>query len=379
VTRRTMLMAVYNPIEVDGRVKRACGALSENYDLTLLCPMGEGTHQASAYRIERVRLAASTLPAFKLLGFWRSLITMARRMRPDVVYAHDFFLPFPGWVAAKLSGARLVYDAHELITPTDGENLGRKEALFYRLEQMVVNRADLVIAANPERAEVMRDHYRMKQTPVSVGNVPPRSANALSDAEVIERYPGMKRRAAGDVHVVYMGDVSFARGLDVLVEASTLLPANFKIVFVGGGPDLARLRETAARDPQQRIIAIGPIAHAHVHDVIRQADIGYISYSMKGLNNLLCAPNKVFEYANAGLPMLATCQPTLRRMFSECTIGRVVGCDGTVTAQGVAAGLQAVAADLQTHRAALDGFLARYSWNVEAQRLVTSVDAVFRP
>jgi glycosyltransferase involved in cell wall biosynthesis len=90
---------------------------------------------------------------------------------------------------------------------------------------------------------------------------------------------------------------------------------------------------------------------------------------MKGLNNILCAPNKVFEYAHAGLPMVATCQPTIKRMFDEFSIGRLVGCGEDPDARALAEAITGVASNLALCRAQLPLFLDAYSWQRESQRL----------
>jgi hypothetical protein len=98
---------------------------------------------------------------------------------------------------------------------------------------------------------------------------------------------------------------------------------------------------------------------------------------MLGLNNILCAPNKVFEYAQAGLPMVATCQPTIRRLFDQHRIGCLVGCDIEVTAQRVAAAILELSRNLALYENGLNGFLREHTWQNEATRLVRSMQAVF--
>jgi glycosyltransferase involved in cell wall biosynthesis len=353
-------------------VKRTAASLAEHYAVLLACPHGRGDYRNDRFDIHRVELHGFGRMT-RLLSFWWSMIALALKSRPDVVYAHDFFLPLPGWIAARLIGAKVVYDAHELIVPAPGEKLSPRSWFFYRMERLTIQRFDVVVAANPERAEVMRKHYRLPRSPVSVGNVPPLPVSTLSDAQVLELYPALQRRDAADVRLVYMGDMSLERGLGVLVDSCALLAARFKLILVGGGPDLDRLRELASHALAGRLTVIGPVPHAHVHDVIRLADIGYVSYSMSGLNNILCAPNKVFEYAHAGLPMVATCQPTIQRLFDQYQIGQLVGCGAQLAAPMVAAAIQALADDLPRYRKALPIFIAQNTWHAEAARLVEAL------
>jgi glycosyltransferase involved in cell wall biosynthesis len=244
------------------------------------------------------------------------------------------------------------------------------------LEQLSVPFADVVVAANPERAAKMREHYRLRKAPLSVGNIPVRSPPALPSEEVPRLYAGLRKESPEDIHVVYMGDVDLGRGIGLLVEAAAFLPARFKFVFVGTGPDIDRLKALAEGPLRDRLRVIGAVPHAHVQQVISHGDIGFVSYSMKGLNNVLCAPNKVFEYAHAGLPMVATCQPTIKRMFDELPIGQLVGCDGRLDPAGLAQTITAVASNIAFHRSQLPLFIDRYSWQRESQRLADALRAL---
>jgi glycosyltransferase involved in cell wall biosynthesis len=375
MTKQTLLAAVYNPIDVDGRVKRTCAALAAEYDVTLLCLHGAGTFQSNQFRIVRVTTNPKRGRTWRLLGFWWGLVRLSLALKPDVVYANDFFLPFPGWLAARLSRACFVYDAHELIVPTDGRSTSRSEAIFYRLEKLVASRADVIITANSERAQVMQEHYGLVRQPVAVRNIAPPPISNTDDATIIARYGGLRRRQLNDVHVLYMGDMNFGRGIGILFDVARLLPERFQFIFVGNGPDLQAARARAA-EKSERLRVIGPVAHSEVFDVVRQADIGFISYSMRSINEILCAPNKVIEYAQAGLPMVATCQPPIRTLFAAYRIGRVVGCNGMrASAEEVAKAINAVADAHNEHTRALPDFLRAHRWESEAAALLRAVTA----
>lgn len=373
--RKKILMAVYNPIEVDGRVKRIASSLADHYDLTLLCPSasGDGVYHNSAFTVSRIAMRPRFGRVGRLLIFWWEFVLRVFRSRPNIVYAHDFFLPFPGWVAAKLTGAKLVYDAHELSVPESGERHSLRVHLFYLLERFVLPHADLVIAANPERAQIMQGHYSLAIWPTVVRNIPPLPQSKLNDSQVVVRYPLLKRENLKDVHLIYMGDINRARGLDKLLHAADLLPPYFKVIFVGGGPDLGYLKSLVASNATNRFRIVGPVIHDHVYDVLRQADIGFASYSTKGLNNIYCAPNKLFEYAQAGLPVVATCQPTIACLLRSYRIGELVGCNGEITSNELAAAFVRIASQIDVYRHNLNRFVQSITWQDESEHLLCAV------
>lgn len=367
-------MAVYNPIENDGRVKRISESVSQVSDLILLCPKGLKESGSFNFKVVRIRLFHRLGKVIRLLLFWFVIIKYAIKFRPTIVYVHDFYLPFAGWLASKISGALFVYDAHELIVPYEGVYMPQCPKLFYRLEKLVVRKADLVIAANSERAEVMKDHYGLNDLPTVVRNIPPMPTQRFKNEEIFDLYPQLMKIDKSHFHIIYMGDISLERGLKILIDSIEFLPENLRLFFLGAGPDLDILKQIASTRLDNRLNVLGPVPHTKVHDVIRQADIGYLSYSMNGLNNILCAPNKVFEYSQAGLPIVSTCQPTVKKMFAKYPIGTLIGCgEVAVSPEMVAEAISEVAKDKESYKSNIAPFLNVFSWETEEVALVNSI------
>lgn len=371
-----MVMVVYNPIEVDGRVKRTAQTLSNLFDLSVVCVKGDSFYQNDSYKIIRLKRYDRLGRTLRLLIFWLRIVCITIFKRPNVLYVHDFFLPFPGWIGAKLSGAKLVYDAHELIIPDNNGNLNNNEKIFYRLEKMAVRKCDLVIAANPERATLMKEHYHLKIDPISVRNIPPPAKKKFLDDQILEKYPLLKKRV-NDIRIVYMGDINIGRGLNVLIDAIYLLPLRYQLIFVGKGPDIDKIKNIARKDKSGRIMVLGGVDHEEVYDVIRQADIGYLTYSMTGLNNIYCSPNKIFEYSQAGLPIISTCQPTTQQILSKFRIGELVGCDHeNVSAKTTSDAITKIADNYNEYILMIKPFLEHYTWESQALILKESIAAL---
>ena len=59
----------------------------------------------------------------------------------------------------------------------------------------------------------------------------------------------------------------------------------------------------------------------------RSADLGVIPYHSIDLNNYYSSPNKLFEYAAAGLPFVSNDLPFLRWIIAEYGFGEVADFD----------------------------------------------------
>jgi glycosyltransferase involved in cell wall biosynthesis len=377
--RPRILMAVFNPLDFDGRVQRSAEALGAIADVEVFAIEGRtGFKPPDSYRLSVLPVQAGEFGSNRMLHlrFLRELVKRARQMRPHLVYAHDFFLATPGWIAARLSGARFVYDAHELVIPGA---LGRdyaqlQERIWYWLEKFAVRRAELVIAANEPRARVMQEHYRLAQQPTSIRNitVPPPAAN--DRAELLLKYPVLARRDSDECLCVYQGDVDLHRGLAPVMDAFALLGPGYRLLVVGGGPDVENVRARAAQyGDRARVDVVGKVPRATLHGILSACDIGICVYAYTGLNNIYCSPNKVFEYAQAGLAVVATGQPPLVELVADSGIGRIAGTRAPPTAEEMAEAIRQARATLGQHRAALPGFLAGNRWQDEMQRLRSAV------
>jgi glycosyltransferase involved in cell wall biosynthesis len=348
-------------------VQRAAEALASRHEVRVVSVDSGRTFRPAGYGVRTVPLGSGGGQPVRHLRFLAALLSEARAWRPHVVHAHDFFMAYPGLLAAKVAGARLVYDAHELIVPEPGIPLSARDRFWYRLERRAVGRAALVIAANRHRAEIMREHYGLRSTPVVVANIPPLPPAAPPAEEVLARYPILRRRRPDSVRLVYQGDISLSRGVWELGKSLAELPERFDLLIVGGGPDLERLRRrVAASGLGERILFTGRIPREDLHPLLTTCDIGLISYPQEGQNNIWCAPNKLYEYAQAGLPTFARENPVLREQMEQWGVG--------IAGDQVATSIRAIAAELDRFRSRLPAFLEGNRWEAEADRLLRAYD-----
>ena len=371
IGRRRIFMPVFNEIDCDGRVQRIAEALSEAYDVTVFALDSGRKFEPEAYSCKLVGPSRFSRPkAFVHLRFWAALIRSALGLRPDIIHAHDFYTAFPGWLASRFIRCRFVYDAHELMIP-ELSGADHRQMFFYRLEKLAIRQADLVIACNPERAELMREHYKLPNAPLVVRNIPPMPQRIENTVDVMELYPVLKRKN-GLVRLVYQGDVSLSRGLGAFVEAMKHLDDNFQLLIVGGGDGTGQLKDLAKQpDLCGRIVLLGKVPREYLHQILCTCDIGITAYPYEGLNNIYCAPNKVYEYAQAGLPVIATDQPPLKQLVDCNSIGKTVDIkrnDSYVIADAV----RDVTHSINAYVARIPDFLANNQWESERRRLLAA-------
>ena len=122
--------------------------------------------------------------------------------------------------------------------------------------------------------------------------------------------------------------LSRERRLEEFCEAVRSMPPEYVLVAMGRGSDY--YDDLRSRYASERVLFVPFIRPPHHLQVTRLASIGVLSYfpdpsSLAAvINPLYCAPNKIFEYARYGVPMISNDIPGLYYLFMQYGCGEVV-------------------------------------------------------
>lgn len=246
------------------------------------------------------------------------MVAAVRKFRPDVVEAHNVNVLPAGLVGSRLTGAKLVYDAHEI--NTERENYyARIRPLIYLVERVAVPRASLVISTTDMRAEHYQKLYRLKEKPLVIQNRPWFTA--------AERNDGLRHALsipAEKVIVLYQGGLQPGRGLHNLVRVAAKVQ-NAAFVFLGNGSQRTSL-ESLAREMnvEDRVYFHSAVSLAELPAFTASADIGVQVLRNTCLNHYTTDSNKIFEYGMAGLAVVASDFPEIRKIIEQSRYGVLV-------------------------------------------------------
>jgi glycosyltransferase involved in cell wall biosynthesis len=304
------------------------------------------------------------------------MYTAVRAIRPDVVHCHDVHTLPVGALAKLLMGRKVVYDAHEIYEEVAQGN-EHTASKYRRMHRRYLFAADRFITINDSIARWYAEHYPKLASAVVV-------MNATANSEPFE-YDGRLHRAAGlspDAKIVlYQGGYATKRGLHSLVQSAAHLPKGWTLVMMGWGrieeelramaDSLARRAGTGEADAPVRFVAPAPQAELALWSA--GATVGIIPYEKVGLNHWFCTPNKLWEYPNAGVPVLVSPFPELRRPVEAYGCGWVLEEDW----EGATLGRQIAGlseADLAAAREGCRRFIAAENWDVYGARVLALYD-----
>ena len=125
--------------------------------------------------------------------------------------------------------------------------------------------------------------------------------------------------------LLYQGAVNIGRGVKELIDVMQLLP-DCRLVVAGDGDCLADERKHAANVPWgDRVQFLGRVEPDRLHALTTQADLGLCLLQDLGLNYRYSLPNRIADFANAGVPILATDFPEIRRVLERYGTGTLTG------------------------------------------------------
>jgi glycosyltransferase involved in cell wall biosynthesis len=278
--------------------------ISEQHNFRQICyPFIQMASNSAWQRLRRVLSALQV--GFQI--YWTSLLT-----RADVYHSHEAY-PLPAcFLAAKLRGKKVVYDAHELY-PDDGWTS--------TLERLFIHKVDAVINVNEARAGVLRQRYGIAEQTVIMNcpskMIPPRSG----------RLRQMFNIRPEDYVVIYHGGFyPKERALDELIRAVPRLPDNVHLVVLGfDSKGTKKVLQQLVTDLRLsgRVHIMDPIPPDELVEFSTGADIGVIPQILVSDNQRFANPNKLFDYMASQLAVIATDAPTITPIVRDFNIGEI--------------------------------------------------------
>ena len=123
---------------------------------------------------------------------------------------------------------------------------------------------------------------------------------------------------------MYQGAVNIGRGIREMIDVLPLLP-DCRLVVAGDGDLLEQMKAYAAAQPwHDRVEFLGRVQPDRLRALTAQATLGLCLLEDLGLNYRYSLPNRIADFAQAGVPVLATDFPEIRRVIEEYSTGTLV-------------------------------------------------------
>jgi hypothetical protein len=368
----------------DGRARRHVELLSLSSNILIL-NIGLKTDskrtflkaKSSNYSIECINLARFTkFNLVKHLILFLTALKLIWKTKPHTIVSLNYFTVYVSIFRSYLSKTIFIYDAYELLI-TDSSSTHREKFWFW-LEKKFISYFDIVIEANEERAELLRQYYKLKiRNVVSVRNIPI-GTDTNSDNQLTITKDAIQLGIRSNARVlIYQGDITFDRNIGKFISTLNCLPDIYQFLLIGDGPALAELKFRFSEHIKNgRLILTGRLMNDKLERYTRIGHVGIISYPFIGLNNLYCSPNKIYEYGQSGLAIICTAQYTLVNMISKYRIGELINEQDDV--EVISHKVSKVFSNLIKIRANLKHFNVENTWENESSGYISILKSTKR-
>ena len=256
----------------------------------------------------------------------------------DIIHANDQAMLHLGSCIKKIKpSVTLVYDSHELFHswPLNASNFNSFSIMLksYVVRKLQIRREkrnhkyiDQIITVNDSLANDLQKYMKAKKKVCVVRNIPEKS-------EKIEKTNILREKFAipqSTKILVFIGGNIYARTLNLeqVIDEFANVP-NKALVFICGENEHAEPIHKYVKDKRaSNILFHGLIAPSDIPAYLSSADAGLVpTWNKNDMSYWYALDNKLFEYINAGIPVLATQQSEYRNIVENYKCGVCVNPD----------------------------------------------------
>ena len=317
-TKKIAFVSVINDLVTDNRVNKSCMALIEcGYDVTLVgrklsnsLPIPNWT-----FKTIRLKMIFKKGPAFYFFFNFR-LFFVGLINKTDLFYANDLDTLAPMFLLSKLKKKPLIYDSHELFCEVPELKASRiKKAIWQKLEGYIIPKLKTCITVNDSIAKIYESKYNVPF--YIIRNISDFDQTFIPKSRVQLSLPEDKK-----IILLQGAGINVDRGAEELIDAMEFVQ-NAVLYIIGSGDVWENLKQKVLfnKNIQNKVVLINKLPKSELINYTFNADIGLSIDKNTNLNYLYSLPNKIFDYIQAEIPILASRLPEIENIILQYKIG----------------------------------------------------------
>ncbi len=251
-----------------------------------------------------------------------------QRISPDLVHAQDVHLLSvasnykQSMMMKQGKKVSLIYDAHEYIRGLGSIDPQRRDA-YAEIESEFIGQADAVITVSDSIAKRIQFDHELLAKPFLVLNAPSQSRIQVTDSS-----PSVRKvcNLGPEVPlVIYSGGIHISRGMDLLVSSLEFMPdVHLAMTTNNESWYIEELRLKANKiNASDRLHFVPYVSPEEVVPYISSATVGIIPVPADVVNYDLALGNKLFDYIQAGLPLVVSNCTEVSKLIEQFQLGEI--------------------------------------------------------
>ena len=284
-----------------------------------------GNHFKTYRLITRKLLPQKKYLAVKAIEMYIYFALSVIHIRPKIIWCHNIemigILPLLYFFKKMRFAEKIVWDQHELPPESYFQSAGLKKNL-----QSAYDKCDVVISANEERLNFVKNHYLVKDFKVIL-NLPHISFIRSKKLKLRDKY----------IEWCMNRDYFITSGItdDNLRHVSKIAEAimrfdEFCLIVMGpySQDTIMKIEVNTNKKIDGKILFTGLVNQDEIINLTDNAFCSIVFYNIDKLNNRYCAPNRLYQAVVRGIPLITGCNLPMSGFIAEYKVGYALNSDG---------------------------------------------------
>lgn len=269
------------------------------------------------YKLTKTKISILFYAAFKI-----QLLKELFKTKADLFFAEDIYtLPFVKF-RTFFNKAKVYYNSRELYAFLGGlRNRKVIQTILTQIEKVFIHHVNLVLTTGEMDSEFLHKFYGISNTLV-LRNLPKlKSPNEKIDLRKKLSLPPETRI------LLYQGVLLDGRGIELVIKNLPKIK-NSVFVILGAGEKREKWEKLAEEiNVKNRVFFLGNISQDKLINYTASADLGVCLIENISVSYYHALPNKLFEYIMAGLPVISSALPQMKKIVEDYEVGEYIDLD----------------------------------------------------
>ena len=282
-----------------------------------------------------------------------------------IIYTRDFKqmrLLIKNIKPSGYSNIKFIFEAHQILSQNYcREGKYRKARDMKKLESYVFSNIDGLACITQTLSSEIKKVF---PNCVKNHNILPVGFNKI--------FLDIKNEGVKKYDIIYSGNFSKWKGLDVLIEAISIIKHQYKInvaaVLIGASDSTRQQYENQAKElgVSNNIEIINRVEHKRIYGYIAQSKVGVLSNNYDADGLLFTSPLKLYEYLGSGLKVVVSRLPSIESSIDESLVYYAVPENPQSFAKGIIKALKDEDFNIQVRK----DFAKNYTWESRANQFL---------